>query len=78
MTALSLYASWRLGSRRRGAWLLNAAVLLLWSAYFARTRQYGLLLGDLVGIAISLRNYLRWASAPGVEEWQRSDPAPPR
>jgi hypothetical protein len=60
LAALSLTASWLMGSKRRGAWLVAILTNVVGMAYFAGTGQDGLVALEAAFILTNTRGWLRW------------------
>lgn len=55
-----LFSSWLVGNKYRGGWIVTAAAGGWAVVYDAATCQWAFLIGAVIGIGISLRNYVNW------------------
>jgi len=55
-----LTGNWLLGDKKRLGFILNLTCQVLWTIVAIKTGIYGLLLVVIPGMAVNVRNYLKW------------------
>lgn len=62
-TAVTVWAAWEVGNKRRRAFLIFTAGCVLWTTWGLGAGAYGVVLTNVVFSAINIRNWLQWGKS---------------
>ncbi len=59
-TALTIISAWMIGNKNRWAFVVFGAANVLWFVWGFAVDAYGVVLSNVVFLAVNVRNYRRW------------------